>query len=281
VKFDFPNIIPPNHTRVPDALTAVYDEGPLLGRFVIAGDQVARGVGIHLYFRNDFDELVYLNRTEVARRNWRPIMDTFNPEKTDLTEENAFWIAGENEAGEIVTTSAGRLYYWPDSSLADHTAEVFFGRDEGQPVELTAPAAQLIRGAVFTAGTTWVRPDYRKRELSHMMSRMARAFAMARWPVDWTMSFIQRPMADNGVAAGYGSKHLSYSVFFPGTPWGEIALSYTSGEEIYDDLYEFLTNVLSDPDSRKFAEPSSDRTLVHAVTNISSERVRQGSSNRS
>lgn len=277
--FDFPNIVPPNNVRLPDALTVRQGSGPLIGRMVLEGDRAARGAGITLYHRDDFDELVRLNERETAQRNWRPIMGTFDPAVTDLTPENAFWIAGENDAGEIVTTSAGRLYVWRDSTLADHAVEVFFGRDEGQQCVLTAAEAKLITGVVFTAGTTWVRPDYRGRQLSQLMSRMARAFAMARWPLDWTMSFIQRPMADNGVAIGYGSKHLGYSVEFPETPYGEIAISYTSGPEIYDDFGRFIDEELFGSGSRKSAA-SLGASLMHEVTRVSPE-ARQGSSSRS
>ncbi len=277
--FDFPNIIPPNNVRLPDALTVKQGSGPLIGRMVLDGDRAARAAGIRLYHRHDFDALVRLNEAEVARRNWRPIMGTFDPAQTDLSPENAFWISGENDSGEIVTTSAGRLYVWPDTTLADHAAEVFFGRDGGQECVLTAPSAKLITGVVFTAGTTWVRPDYRGRQLSQLMARLARAFALARWPVDWTMSFIQRPMADNGIAAGYGSKHLGYSVFFPETPYGEIAISYTSGQEIYDDFGAFLADELPASGSRKGAA-SLDASLMQDVTRVSPD-ARQGSSNRS
>lgn len=277
--FDFPNIVPPNNVRVPDALTVRQGSGPLIGRMVLEGDRAARAAGIHLYHRDDFAELVRLNERETARRNWRPIMGTFNPAQTELAPETAFWIAGENDDGEIVTTSAGRLYVWPDTTLADHAVEVFFGRDEGQQCVLTAPEAKLISGVVFTAGTTWVRPDYRGRQLSQLMSRMARAFAMARWPLDWTMSFIQRPMADNGVARGYGSKHLGYSVEFPETPYGEIAISYTSGREIYEDFGSFIDDELVVSGPRKFAA-SLDTSLMHEVTRVSPE-ARQGSSSRS
>lgn len=277
---DFPNLVPPDNVRLPDALTVKQGSGPLIGRIVLDGDKMARDVGIHLRFRNDFDELVYLNKCEGARGNWRKIMDNFNPAMTDISAQNAFWIAGENEAGEIVTTSGGRLYYWPDTTLADHVVEAFFGNDSGQACTLTAPAATLITGAVFLAGSTWVRPDYRGRELSQLLPRLARAFAMARWPLDWTMAFIQRPMADSGLAVGYGSKHLSYSVFFPETPYGEIALSYTSGGEIYDDFETFLTDVDADPAGRKFA-PRSSASLTHEVTRTPSDGVRQGSSSRS
>jgi hypothetical protein len=278
VLLDFPNIVPRDNVRLPDALTVKQGSGPLIGRIVLDGDRMARDVGIHLRFRSDFDELVYLNKSEVARGNWRKLMGNLDPAETDVSPENAFWIAGENDEGDIVTTSGGRLYYWPESSLADHVVEAFFGNDRGQPCVLTAPAAKIIGGAVFLAASTWVRPDYRGRELSTLLPRLARAFALARWPLDWTMAFIQRPMADSKLAAGYGSKHLSYSVEFPETPYGEIALSYTSGDEIYDDFGTFLS--AAETGAAKFT-PRSSASLTTEVTSTSAEGVRQGSSSRS
>lgn len=274
---DFPNIIPPNNVRLPDALTVRQGSGPLIGRMVLEGDRAARAVGIHLYHRTDFEELVRLNERETARGNWRPIMGTYDPARTDIGPENAFWIAGENDAGEIVTTSAGRLYIWPETTLEDHAVEMFFGRDDGQKCVITTPAAKLISGAVFSAGTTWVRPDYRRRELSHLMPRLCRAFAMARWPLDWTIGYVQRPLVDKGIALGYGAKHLGFSIYYPETSYGEIVLTYTSGPEIYDDFGTFLDEEMSD---EKFApSPLVARTL-HEVTSTP-EGVRQGSSNRS
>jgi len=276
--FDPSNIVPQNNLRLPDALTVRHGSGPLIGRMVLEGDRAARNVGIRLYHRDDFDELVRLNEREVARGNWRPIMDTFHPDKTDLSPETAFWIAGENDAGEIVTTSAGRLYDWPDTTLEDHAVEMFFGRDDGQKCVITTPAAKLITGRVFSAGTTWVRPDYRRRELSHLMPRLCRAFALARWSLDWTIGYVQRPLVDKGVALGYGAKHLGFSIYYPETSYGEIVLTYTSGQEIYDDFGTFLDDELSDD---KFAPvPFGSRTL-HEVTSTSPEGVRQGSSSRS
>jgi hypothetical protein len=36
-----------------------------------------------------------------------------------LFRENSYWISGENEEGDIVLTQAGRIYYWPETSLAE------------------------------------------------------------------------------------------------------------------------------------------------------------------
>src|SRR5258708_17571074 len=102
---DFVNIVTENSLRLPDALTIKYGPGPLLGRFVLAADRAVRRRGITLRVRHDFDELVNINKYYVARDMWYPLLDAFNPRCADLTPETAYWISGENEAGEVVVTN--------------------------------------------------------------------------------------------------------------------------------------------------------------------------------
>jgi hypothetical protein len=285
VALDQTNSTPPDNIRLPDALTVRHGSGPLIGRIVLEGDIAARRAGIRLYFRSDFDALLELNRRQSKLGHWHKLLGTFDPEGTDISGENGFWIAGHNEAGEIVTCSAGRIYHWPDSTLEPHAAEVFFGRDEGQPRTVTAPAAKFITGTVMKAGSTWVHPDYRGRELSHLMPRLARAYALGHWPLDWIIGYVPKVLIDKGIAAGYGVKHVSYSILFPESPHGEIGLTYTSGQEVYDDFGSFIADELSDPAIRKFAPAplgaALGKSLVHEVTSTASEPVRQGSSSRS
>ena len=113
----YPNIVPENNLRLPDALTVKHGPAHLLSRFVLEGDKAAREKGVRLRLRHDFGELVYVNKQQIARGSWYRLLDPFNPEYSDLTPENSYWISGENENGEIVLTQAGRIYYWPDSTL--------------------------------------------------------------------------------------------------------------------------------------------------------------------
>jgi hypothetical protein len=272
VPFDDTNIVPLNNLRLPDAVTVRQGSGPAIGRMILAGDRAARAVGIHLYLRHDFDGLVRFSREEAAAGRWYPVTDQYNPERADITPENGFWIVGTNDAGEIVATSAGRVFDWHDTNLADQAVTIFYGRDEGQPCTIAPEVidvARQISGLVYSAGATWVRPDYRKRDLSQLMQRMAKAYALSRWPLDWAVGFVPRALADNGVAAGYGVKHLGYSFFYPGLRWPELVLAYTAADEVYDDFGSFLDEELGDPGAGKFAErpPGSSRT--HEVTSVS------------
>ncbi|MGH7091907.1 MAG: hypothetical protein ACREFB_00045, partial [Stellaceae bacterium] len=123
----YPNIVPPNNLRLPDALTIKHGPAQLLSRFVIAGDRAVRDAGLLLRIRTDFDELVYVNQQHVAAGDWLTIPDAFNPDVAELNEENSFWVAGENENGEIVVTWAARIYDWIGTTLAKQIRVAWYG----------------------------------------------------------------------------------------------------------------------------------------------------------
>jgi hypothetical protein len=237
-------------------------------------------MGLHLRLRTDFDGLLRLNRFESARGNWYPLLHSFDSEHTDITPDNGFWISGEDENGEIVVTWAARIYNWPDSDLATQARVAFYGADRDQPCRVTAAGASEITGLSVFGGCTWVRPDVRGKQLYRLIPRIAKAYAFGRWPLDWSFCFIQRPLVERGLAAGYGQKNLSYSIFYPQSPsWGdvEVAVAYTSAEDTYAEFADFMASELSSP----APEVPFPTTAVHELTNTSSDGVFHGSSNLS
>ncbi len=278
----YPNIVPENNLRLPDALTIKHGPAPLLARFVLEGDKAARRMGLRLRLRHDFPALLYLNRQEIARGSWFRLVNMFNPECSDVSPENAFWVSGEDETGEIVVTWAGRVYYWPESNLAEQACAMFYGRDDGQPYRVATTEVDQITGVVLSAGSVWVRPEHRGKQLSQLFPRIGRAYACSRWPIDWTISYVAPILVEKGVAAGYGQKNFAHSIFYPDSPWGdlEVVVAYTATADIYRDLTDFMAKELLPADN---TEPGADflSTNFDNVTNISSVGVFQGSSNRS
>ena len=288
MKLIYPNIVPENNLRLPDALTIKHGPARLLARFVLEGDRAARRMGIRLRLRYDFAELLCINRQQIARGSWYRLPDNFNPEYSDLCPENSYWISGEDESGEIVATQAGRIYYWPQSTLRQEARMMFYaGRDQGRRCTITATAAGSITGVVFCAGSHWIRPDFRGRRFSHLLARLGRAYAVSRWPVDWGMALVAPVLAEKGVAAGYGYKHASRSIFFPASPWGdlEFVLSYLNAPEAYEDLADFLSAGLFASDDESFESDSEWGSepipLDERLTRISSDGVFHGNNNRS
>jgi hypothetical protein len=276
-----PKMAPSPHPRLLDALTVRHGPAPLLARFILAGDRTLRDIGLTLRIRTDFDALLHLNKKHVAAGNWLPIPEAFDPKISGISEENAFWVAGENEAGEIVATWGAIVRHWPDTTMADHMREVWYGADRGQPCIVTAEAATRITGTVSCAGAAWSRPDVRGKHLSHLLPRIGKAYACSHWPLDWAVGFISRWNMEKGkgLASSFGQKNLSYSVTFPGSPWGEFALVYTPVGDVYQDLSDYLSGQLLD--SEEDGAGLSSTSFAHEVTNTSPETVFQGSNSRS
>jgi GNAT superfamily N-acetyltransferase len=280
----YPNIVPENNLRLPDALTIKHGPARLLSSFVLEGDKAARRVGVRLRLRNDFGELLYVNRQQVARGNWFRLVNMFNPEYSDLTPENSYWISGEDENGDIVATQAGRVYYWPDTTLDVEAKSMFYAnQDDAQDCIVTAKDAKSIGGVVFYGGSVWVRPDFRGQQLSRLLPRLGRAYATARWPVDWGISFVAPVLVEKGIAAGYGYRHASYSIAFPASPWGdlEVVLVSLSAAEAFADFADALINGSLDLGGPKPADGSSSSFWDDNVTKTSAEDVLHGSSRRS
>jgi hypothetical protein len=279
----YPNIVPENNLRLPDALTIEHGPAPLLATFVLEGDKAARERGVRLRLRHDFGDLLYVNKHVAVRQSWYPLLDIFNPEHSDLLPENSYWISGEDEHGEIVLTQAGRIYYWPDSTLEQEARMMFHGgREKGQRCVVTAADAKLITGVVFYGGAGWVRPDFRGRRLMRLVPRIGRAYALARWPVDWGISFVLPSLIDTGVAAGYGYRRASYSIYFPGSVVGDVdvVLVSVSASAAYADFAEALGR-LGQLEPSTSSSSISVSFLDDKVTKISSDRVFQGSNSRS
>jgi hypothetical protein len=281
----YPNIVPENNLRLPDALTIKHGPAPLLSRFVLEGDKLARRMGIRLRLRHDFGELLYVNRKQVERGNWYPLMPMFNPEYCDLSPENSYWISGENEYGEIVATHAGHVHYWPNTTLEQEASRMLYmGKAAGQRVVVTAPDAKHITGVVVYGGAAWVRPDFRGKHLSQLLPRLGRAYALARWPIDWGITITAPILVEKGVTTGYGYKHLSRSIIFPDAPTGAVenVLASVSAAEAYDDFEDMLSWGLLRPRSATSSTGLPPDTLLDNIdTKISREGVLHGSNSLS
>src|ERR1700730_6569052 len=90
--------IPADNIRPPDAITIKHGPARVLSQFYIAADNMARALGVSLKFRSDFHSLMRINQAETARGTWYKMHAVFDPNVAiDLTPENSFWIAAEND----------------------------------------------------------------------------------------------------------------------------------------------------------------------------------------
>ena len=156
---------------------------------------------------------------------------------------------------------------------------MLYGRDEGQPCVVTAKAAKLIRGRRIGSRRRLGAAGLPRRELSHLLPRMAKAYALSRWPLDWAIGYVTGLWL-KGRRAGYGAKHLSYSVVYPDAVWRARA-RLTSGPGGLRRFRRLPETELSSSTGAKFSAPSFSMTREHEVTKTSSDGVFHGSSSRS
>lgn len=192
------------------------DHGPikLLGQFFLKAEMAARLRGLDLSFAS-FEELAKVNLAN--RQHWAPLLPQFRPGADGLNEDTAFCILGRNALGEVVATQAARFYDISASNLQreSESLRLFYGSGAKPPdatCRVRAPVARKIRGYVAYSGSGWYRPDYRGMQLSAILPRISRAYALARWNTQTTVSFINVGLVEKGIAARYGYTRLDGEV---------------------------------------------------------------------
>lgn len=221
----YPNIVPENNLRLPDALTIAHGPARLLARFILAGDRAAREMGLSLRLRTDGG---WRGRDDCAAG---ALGVAEPPEFADATEENAFAVVAENSRGEIVAIWAARICDWVGTTLAEQIGAAGGGDAAGRLCIAAAAVARRIGGVVCCAGPAWLRPDVCAPRLADLMQRIGEAYACSRWPIDWAVGFA-------GEAGG--RETLGYTVIRGEASCADMVLTYAGVGELYQELADYL-----------------------------------------
>jgi GNAT superfamily N-acetyltransferase len=250
----------------------------LLANYFEFADAAARERGVRLSVSTDFDRLVAINKRQAA--NWSTLSPIFDPNKSRLTPNTAFWVEGIDEFGETVLTSAGRLYDHEERSLADdfRSLHVFYDdpaprRDAGETVGVDAPAAERVRGRAMFSGAVWVRPDHRRHGFSRIIPRLARGYALTRWNCALFWGLIKPDLDKIGLTQAYGSWQMG----------GRLAIHMPSWRSDFELFFLWMTRdtLVEDIASACAHETgASARRIEIPITNVSLPE-RHGISTRS
>ena len=209
------------------------EHGPvdLLGRFFLKADTAARRRDVHLSFA-PMQDLVDVNHRN--HETWRPLLPLFDPAVNGgVATRIRFCILGRNalrrhrgDAGRAAL-SLGRTR--PSTTrpraCGCSTPTPQRSNGAGEAVEVTAPAARRITGRVVFAGGVWYRPDYRGRQLPHILPRISRAYAYTRWQHDYHTSIMAEEVYRGGMAERSGYTKVDWEVMLKRTvvrPEGDV-----------------------------------------------------------
>lgn len=226
----------------------VIDYGPrdVLSRLFLKADTELRAQGVELSFASP-DSLIELNR--LHRASWRPLVPIFDAEVGGFSSENGFVLVGKNPSGEVVVTQALRLYSLGAKTLREEaeSLRLFYAdpdRSKGpnESCTMTCPTASSFSGRIAYSGAVWYRPDYRKRGLTSIVGRIAKAYGFTKWYTDVTLTLMIEDVFAGGTAARAGFSHSEWEVLMKDTPLGSAraAIVWIEAAEMLDYLATYL-----------------------------------------
>lgn len=249
---------PAPHPHLITDITVEHGPVDILGRFFLKADTAARARGLTMSF-GTFEELLEVNRKN--RASWPTITTMYDHRHCPrgVAADRAFCIMGRSAKGEVVTTNAGRIFRLDDDSLHDQAASLRMFYDEPDRMkapeercEVSAPIARSMRGILLINGAVWVHPDFRKRQLSNIIPRVARAYALTRWNIGNSMGFMMEGPTRGGVIDSVGYPHREWELRLFNAPNGNprCCLAWMDARELIEDLSEFLAGFDAQVDER-------------------------------
>ena len=229
-----------------DNARVVHGPAPIIGRVFLKAEQALRERGITLSFAS-FEELVEANRSNSD--TWRPLLPIFDPDFGGLDPRNSYCLLGRNSRGEVVASQGGRLYQWGDTNFFDEAASMrLFYPDPSRPapptegVVITAERTKQISGQVVFSGAGWYRPDYRKKDLGVILSRVSRALAYTRWKTDATVTIMAEGVFKGGFPERAGYTNFDWELNLKNFAVGTVrtAVLWMSEAQMLEDFSWFL-----------------------------------------
>jgi hypothetical protein len=273
--------------RFPDQITIDHGPRDLLARFFLLADRECRQRAIYLSLSSDPEEMLRVN--EINRDTWGMLVPMFDPRKSSLKSDAFFWLKGYNADGEVVASQGARFHLWEGTSLKEEveSLRLFYADpsawiDAGENYVVEAASASRISGRNAFSGGTWARPDVRGRQLSVLLPRISRAYALTRWRTAFSFSFVSPVLVEKGVAANYGYAKTEGAVWCNRCSWRKdpvLELILKTEAQIIEDCRAFVAKHGDGEDQA--GKWNLVRRYEVPETKIAPVAVRQGSRSRS
>jgi len=192
-----------------DAIEVSYGPKIEIGKNLLLIAESARNLGIQWYLGRGFERLLEVNQSHGD--SWSPLAPPFDPDVSDINEDNALYVEGQSR-GEPVVTLAIRRYDWPNSSLkTEWETGRFAYRDPASQMQADetwvaqSPMAANISGRVSFAGGMWFRPDFRGRRLPILTVALVRSLSLTVWDPDYAIAMLETGVTSRALLPLYGN----------------------------------------------------------------------------
>ncbi len=199
------------------------DREALLSQQISEFATVISSYGLVLQIGTDFDEFLKCSSKQPLRH---PINPIFDPEQSEISRSNGFWILGHDKSGEIVHTQAMKLLDLTHTDLEGYLKmRPWDLRPFGNTIDPTTmnfnltEASARITGRVTYHGELWIKggPDgFRGGCLTILLTRLMILLAMLRWTPDFLIGLQSPFTAIKGLAIREGYMHMEQqSILWP------------------------------------------------------------------
>ncbi|MFK7746041.1 MAG: hypothetical protein AB8B47_13380 [Roseobacter sp.] len=170
----------------------------------------------------------------------------FDPQRQPLNPENAYWMVGLDDQGEVVHTQALKRLNLSQTNLGDYMSTnlqefepPMGGIDYSKSQYRPGPGAKRMSGVVTYHGEFWLGGDpgqFRGTGMSSLLARHAFLTAMMRWDPDYFFGLMSRSLVMKGFSARFGYMHTDPNAIrfaFKHAPdVFDVVMGYNSNEDL-------------------------------------------------
>ena len=149
-------------------------------------------MGLRLSVHNDFDAWRKLLEDAPGTH---PLSKTLSPRYNCIREDEGFWLSFDTADGTKIACAGSRVLVSESDFVKQWiTTQRLFGNRrvpvDSKPIKFIAEPPALT-GRIGFAGGAWVHPDWRRRKLTNLSSRLGRVIGLFFLDCDYHTAFIQ------------------------------------------------------------------------------------------
>jgi hypothetical protein len=201
-------------------------------------------VGLDVYVESNVRDFIRLRREMSPGYIHNP---TYDPEHSNLSFQNAFWLRAVESRGDTVAMGTQRVI--DTDNFLEELTSMRLWHDRAGPaggiIEVSGcESAARLSGRIGHTGGLWIEPKYRKKNLSGLLDHLGRGLMLRNFWFDHVTAVITADLAKSGIAMKqYGWSEIEGSVrfdFFSGGELTTIGFCHMSRAEFVARMNQWL-----------------------------------------
>ncbi len=230
-------------------------------RFCQLMSEKIAAVGLDVYVESNFRDYIRLRRELSPGYIHNP---TYDPDHSNLSFQNAFWLRAVESNGDTVAMGAQRII--DTDNFFDELQSMRLWHDRPNKVEGVVRIENLpdtvLAGRIGHTGGLWIEPAYRKKNLSGLLDHLGRGLLLRNFWFDHVTAVITEALAATGIAVTqYGWTEVEGRVsfdFFSGGQPTTIGFCHMSRAGFVERMNQWLLL----PDSNSVQELNEVRQIL-------------------